>query len=122
MNNDTKILLDAINSKYKIPTSEFFHDLFKELVEDIRSEVSKLNDPVFYYAGLGNQPYIVNYMNRRHIFAFNPTNSAIILTSSDGITFTMPAQVWTNIGLEQGTALSATSGRLVIKCTNEVAP
>ena len=122
MNKDTETLLNAINAKYRLLEPQHLRVIFGDLVDELRAEIGKANTPVFYNVQFGQQPFVLDYKNRKHVFVFNPTGSAIIMTTNDGISVTLPSQAWTNIGLEPSTAFSAASGRVVVKCTNEVTP
>lgn len=72
------------------------------------------------------QPWIVDYMNRKHIFAYNPTSSPITLTSDDNNAWgtVLAANSWTNISYAPGTRLKASAANTVIrvKCTDELVP
>lgn len=71
------------------------------------------------------QPIILDYLNRKHIFAYNGTSTAIIMTSDDGNAWgtSLPATSWTNISYPPGTRLLATTHATIrIKCTDELIP
>lgn len=121
MNEQT--ILNAINAKFKEPiTVTHLRELFIDLKNTIQSTIVKKQTPIFRDVQLGNQPYVVDYMNRLHIFAFNPSNADITLTGNDGMTAVLPQQTWSNIGFRESTRLSAASGLILIKCTDEVVP
>lgn len=69
-------------------------------------------------------PYTIDYQNRKHIFAYNPTNASITLTDTAGEwTFVLPQNAWTNISGPQGTKLSASATAIFrVKCTDELIP
>lgn len=120
--NTTKQILDVLNSKFQPLRREHLQEIFNEYIEAVISSIERARDPEFDEYQLGQQPYVVNYKNRKHIFLFNPTVTAITLTSNDGISFVLPAQQWVNLGLRPSTPLSASSGRILIKCTDEAVP
>lgn len=71
------------------------------------------------------QPIILDYMNRKHIFAYNGSGSSITLNSDDNNAWktVLPANSWTNISYPPNTRLTATSSSSIrIKCTDEMIP
>jgi hypothetical protein len=68
-------------------------------------------------------PYTVDYKNRRHVFAYNPSTSIITLIDAAGeFTTQLSAQSWTNISFPPGTKLKATIAGTSFKvlCTDEI--
>lgn len=117
------LLLALLNKEYFNPNHA--KELFQEAIDAFLADYKKSNVPVYQEVTLsGSQPYKVNYNNRKHIFAYNPTNTAIPLTSSDNFWSTsLPGNTWTNISFPEGVILnSATPTQFYTKCTNEVTP
>lgn len=89
-------------------------------------EKERLNQPLFdsrVPPDVSLLPYVVNYQNRRHIYAYNPTASNIALTEKSGdFSVTLLPYVWNLIAAPNGTQLLATTGPAPIQvlCTDEV--
>lgn len=120
--NTTKQILDVLNSKFQPLRREHLQEIFNGYIEAVISSIERARDPLFEEYQLGQQPWVVNYRNRKHIFFYNPTTTGITLTSNDGISMIVPTQSWVNCGLRPSTPLTASSGRLLIKFTDEAVP
>lgn len=89
-------------------------------------EKERLNQPLFdsrVPPDVSLLPYAVNYQNRRHIYAYNPTSVNIVLIEKSGdFSVTLLPYVWNLIAAPNGTQLLATSGPAPIQvlCTDEV--
>lgn len=72
------------------------------------------------------QPIILDYNNRKHLFAYNPTNAPITLTSDGGGDWStsVPAFGWANVSFPSGTRLKASAANTIIKlkATDEAIP
>lgn len=119
---DTDIILREIREKLGNLSRHHIKEEFGEAIEIFLADHKKAIDPEFKIFQLGQQPYTVDYMNRKHLFAFNPTASSITLTSTDGWGVVLPAQTWTNLGFPPSTRLTAASGTIILKATEEVIP
>lgn len=104
---------------------EKFFDAVMLYIEQSKREVNPIYDTDIP-SDISIQPYIVNYNDRKHIFAYNPSTTAITLSDATGEWNTsLPASSWTNISFPQSTRLKATTGTGVvikIKCTDEMVP
>ena len=70
-----------------------------------------------------SQAYVVDYKNRKHVYIWSPTT--IQLSVEDFGTGTIQPQVWLNIGVPQGTRITApsvtgTTTYIKVRCTNEL--
>lgn len=115
---------------------EFLHEViqfmhqkkheFWETVCLIKEQMLRTNDPQFdteIPADVSLMPYVVNYKNRRHIYAYNPGTTAYTLKDTAGEwTTTIGPQAWKNISFPNGTRLLATTGPAILKtvCTDEL--
>ncbi len=70
------------------------------------------------------QPYIVDYKERRHIYVWLPVAQAVSM--EDYGSGTLLAQVWINLGLQEGTRIFATGSSttvpMIVRCSDEVIP
>jgi len=94
-------------------------------LEDIASSLKQEREPIDATVMVSNtQPYVVDYRNRKHIFVWFPTAQTISV--DDYGTGPVQAQVWINLGLQQGTRLLITSvtapTEIFIRCTDEIIP
>lgn len=110
---------------------EYFHMRhlhFWQLLDKINEKLEREVEPHYpnMPTDISVQPWVVDYMNRKHIFAYNGTGSSITLTSDDNNAWktVLPANTWTNISYAPGTRLQATALNSVIrvKCTDELIP
>ena len=71
-------------------------------------------------------PYYLDYKERKHIYLWVPSASALTLSFEDYGTGAVPAQVWVNIGFPQGLQVlapnNATNTPIFIRCTDEAIP
>ena len=81
-------------------------------------------DPLdFVYQISSNQPLIVHYMERRHLWLWSA--NALTLTLEDIGTLSVSANTWTNIGYTEGMRLTPSSSTIVavfVRATNETVP
>lgn len=79
--------------------------------------------PEFYQRLVGpNQPAMIDYRERRHLFVWAPAAVTLQLPADLG-QLALAAGSWTNVGLRQGTPVTAsTTTLLLFKATDEVAP
>lgn len=101
---------------------------FWEVVCLVREQFVRTNDPQWddnVPQDVSKQPYIVNYKNRRHIFIYNPSSTALTLTDGTGEWKTsLPAYTWSNVSYQNGVQLtaSASPATIKVKCTDEIVP
>lgn len=101
-------------------------ELFREVAYLAREQALRYNDPHWdekIPSDVSLQPYVVNYYNRRHIFAYNASTSAIVLVDrASEYSTTLNPQAWTNISFPSQTQLLATKGPATFKCicTDEI--
>jgi hypothetical protein len=71
------------------------------------------------------QPYVINYLERRHVYIWLPSSS-LTLSFEDYGTGTVSAQIWVNLGMPQGIRVFAPAvlapTPIYIRCTDEVIP
>lgn len=86
----------------------------------------RLNQPLFdsrVPPDVSLLPYVVNYQNRRHIYAYNPSSSNIVLTEKAGdFSVTLLPYTWNLIAAPNGTQLLAQTGpaNIQVLCTDEI--
>lgn len=89
-------------------------------------EKERLNQPLFdsrVPPDISLLPYVVNYQNRRHVYAYNPTaNNIVLIEKSGDFSVTLLPYVWNLIAAPNGTQLLATTGPAPVQvlCTDEV--
>jgi hypothetical protein len=99
-----------------------------EVLNLTREQYLRTNEPQWddnVPSDVSTQPYVVNYKNRRHIFIYNPSATAITLQDGTGEwVIKLPANDWANVSIPNSTQLKASTGPAVIKvkCTDEVVP
>lgn len=68
---------------------------------------------------IGQQPWIVQYKGRKHVYAYT-AQAGIVLTSSD-YSIALIQNGWTNVAVPDGTRFTGPSGlTIAVKCTDEV--
>lgn len=99
-------------------------ELLEQYVAFVKDEFLKDRNPLFKTVTIGNQPVVVDYAGRKHLFAFNTTASSMTLTSTDGYGIVLASQVWSNLGFPEGTRLTGgtTGSVLIVKATDETVP
>lgn len=96
-----------------------------EMFQTLEEDSKKSRDPVLYDLTVTttNQPVVVMYKERKHIFVYNNSASSITLTSTDGYVLPLPPQVWSIVGFREGTRLTSSGAAMLsFKCTDEVQP
>lgn len=100
------------------------HNLW-EALELYISQQKRLNQPIYdsrVPSDVSVIPYIVNYNNRRHIYAYNNSGSNIVLNDIlNEFNITLLPFVWNLIAVPNGTQLYAeTSSTFQVLCTDEI--
>jgi hypothetical protein len=94
-------------------------ETYLELTKRASNPIWETNMPV----DSSIQPYTVNYNNRKHIFAYNPGATPIILVDNAGeYTAQLTPLTWTNISFPNGTKLKAQAANQVFRvlCTDDM--
>lgn len=100
--------------------------LEKGYYERYLKELADRNNAIFEDVTIqpGQQPYVLNYHNRRHVFAYATFDITIFQVAAPIFTVTLKAGVWTNISFRDGERFqtSTANAQFLVKCTDEQIP
>src|SRR5690348_2360291 len=113
--------LEMLNAM--IEYAHAWHKRFWQLIEllIVREERAARPEWLEVPQDVSLQPIILDYKNRKHLFAYNPSGSPVTLTSDQGGEWntSIPANGWANISFPPNTRLKASAANTIIKikCT-----
>lgn len=117
------MIIKVNKGKVKVCESEKVEQAIAEAVGYIVSELKEERTPEFYTwnATAGGQVLMLDYKNRKHVFAY--TSSASITLSASDFSVALVQNDWKNVSFPNGTRFTVnTSCIVVFKCTDEVIP
>lgn len=106
-------------------------DIWSEL-KQLREEFAQQRDPVYSWvevqtnaqSQLLTQPWVVDYKNRKHLFATIGASAPVVFLTPDGFQMTLNPGAWTSVGFDSGTVLvpntATVNANVLTKATDEL--